>query len=271
MLSGLLLKGWRETRTTTLSLMLAVAVVTGIITLVLPQLVQGLNDFVLQVPFIRSMVSAMTGIDVSTGLTTTMLLSVMWTHPVMLALVWWHAIALCARYPAGEIDRGTIDVLLGWPVSRRGVWRAETLIWLGSGTAVVIAALTGYGLASLTIPPDARPTFARAAMAAVNLYALYCAAGAATLLASSLSNRQSRAMAAGFAVVAGSFLLNFLVPYWRAADALSFLGLMSYYRPAIILRDGIFPSGDVVVLLGTAAVLWTVGMEVTARRNIATD
>ena len=271
MSSGLLLKGWRETRLTTLSLMLAVGLVTGIITLVLPQLLQGLNEFMLQVPFIRSMISAMMGIDISTGLTTTMLLSVMWTHPVVLALVWWHAISLCARYPAGEIDRGTIDVLLGWPLSRRAIWRAETLIWLLSGAAVVGAALAGYGLASITVPPDVRPTFARAAMAAINLYALYCTAGAATLLASSLSNRQGRAMAAGFAVVAGSFLLNFLVPYWKPADVLSFLGLMSYYRPAIILRDGIFPFGDVVVLLAMGVVLWTAGMEITARRNIATD
>jgi hypothetical protein len=271
MLSGLLLKGWRETRLMTLGLMIAVGMVTGIITLVLPQLLEGLNEFMLQVPFIRSMVSSMMGIDISTGLTTTMLLSVMWTHPVVLALVWWHAISLCTRYPAGEIDRGTIDVLLGWPVSRRAIWRAETLIWLGSGSAVILAALTGYGLASLTVPPDLRPTFARAAMAAINLYALYCAVGAATLLASSLSNRQSRALATGFTVVAGSFLLNFLVPYWRPADALSFLGPMTYYRPAIILRDGILPYGDVGVLLGIGAVLWTVGMEVTARRNIATD
>jgi hypothetical protein len=270
MMRGLLLKSWRESRWTTLGLALAVGAVTGIITLVLPDLMGGLNEFLLEVPFIRSMISAMMGIDISTGLTTTMMISVMWTHPVVLALVWSHAIMLCARYPAGEIDRGTVDVLLGWPVSRRAVWRAGTLVWLLSGGVVVMSALAGYFLASLDLEPAVRPPFGRAAMAAGNLFALYLAAGAATLVASSLSNRQVYATAAGFAVVAGSFLLNFLGPYWALADAVSFLGLMEYYRPALILRDGIFPLADVLTLTAVSAVLWAAGMEITARRDITT-
>jgi len=270
-MSGLLWKSWRETRAITAVLAVAIAGVTGIITFVLPQLLTGLNEFMLQVPFIQSMVSAMMGVDISSGLTTTMLLSVMWTHPVVLALVWWHAVALCARYPAGEIERGTIDILLGWPVSRRAVWRAETVVWLSSGGLVVLAALAGYGLSSFAVPTDVRPAFVRAAIATVNLFALYVATGAVTFLASSLSSRQSRAMAAGFAVVAGSFLLNFLAPYWSPAAALSFLGLMNYYRPALVLRDGVLPIADILRLLLVAALFWTIGMEVVARRSIATD
>ena len=270
MMRGLMRKSWRETRLTTFGLGLGAGLVTGILTYVLPHLMGGLNDFVLQVPFIRSMVSAMMGVDISTGLTTTMLLSVMWTHPVLLALIWSHAILLCARYPAGEIDQGTIDILLGWPVSRRAVWRAHTSVWLLSGVLVVGAALAGYGVATLSLEPAARPSGVRVAMAAVNLFALYLAAGGATLVASSLASRQGHATGTGFAVVAGSFLLNFLVPYSKTADAVSFLGLMEYYRPALILRDGVLPLGDIVALVTVAAVFWVAGMEITARRDIMT-
>jgi hypothetical protein len=107
-------------------------------------------------------------------------------------------------------------------------------------------------------------------MAAANLFALYIATGGVTLVASSIASRQGHATAVGFAVVAGSFLLNFLVPYWPAADAVSFLGLMEYYRPALILRDGVFPIGDVLVLALIGAGLWLAGMEITARRDIVT-
>jgi hypothetical protein len=85
-----------------------------------------------------------------------------------------------------------------------------------------------------------------------------------------LSSRQTHATGAGFLVVISSFLLNFLVPYWNVADALSFFGLMEYYRPAVIIRDGAFPTADVAVLVAIAIALWIAGMEITARRNVMT-
>jgi hypothetical protein len=45
---------------------------------------------------------------------------------------------------------------------------------------------------------------------------------------------------------------------------------MEYYRPALILRDGVFPIGDVLVLALIGAGLWLAGMEITARRDIVT-
>ncbi len=270
MMRGLISKSLRETRVTSLSFALAVAIVTGILTYVLPQLMTGLNEFVLQVPFIRSAVSAMTGIDISTGLTTTMMLSVMWTHPVVLALIWAHGIVVGTRFPAGEIDAGTVDVLLGWPVSRRSVYAAESMVWALSTVFVVLAGFGGYALATLSVPVDAKPEIARAAVAAVNLFALSFAAGAGAMAASSFVDRRGRAMAIAFAFVAGSFLLNFIGPYWAPADAIGWIGLMEYYRPALILRDGGFPARDVLVLLLAGGALWTIGLERTARRDITT-
>jgi ABC-type transport system involved in multi-copper enzyme maturation permease subunit len=189
---------------------------------------------------------------------------------VVLALLWSHAIILCAAYPAGEIEMGTIDVLLGWPVSRRQAWRAHTLVWVASGLIVIAVTLAGYGLATLRLAADARPPTARVLTAGVNLLALYLATGGITLVASALASSQRRATAAGFALVAGSFLLNFLSSYSSLADALSFLGLMAYYRPALILRDGSVPVAHIAVLLSIAGVAWFAGMEISARRDIKT-
>ena len=267
---GLMAKSLRETRRASLSFALGVGLVMSIITYVLPQIMVGLNEFMLQVPFVRSAIAAMMGVDVSAGLTTTMMLSVMWTHPVVLALIWAHGIVLGTRFPAGEIDGGTIDVLLGWPVSRRAVYAAETMVWVASSGGVVLAGFAGYLLATLSLPPDVRPALARAGVAAINLFALAFAAGAGAMAASSLVNRRGVALAMGFAFVAGSFLLNFLTPYWGPADAIGFVGLMEYYRPALILRDGGFPVRDVLVLVLVGGALWTIGLERTARRDIVT-
>ena len=63
--------------------------------------------------------------------------SIGWVHPVVLAITWVDAIIATTRVPAAEVDRGTIDVLLGLPISRFNLFASETLVWLASGVALL--------------------------------------------------------------------------------------------------------------------------------------
>jgi len=267
---GLLAKSIRETRWLIVACALAVLFITIVLTIILPRIQEGLNEFLLQMPFVRTMLSSMTGVDASDGLTLSMLFGIVLTHPVVLAVTWALAIALGTRFPAGEIDRGTIDVLLGWPVSRRAVYVAETMVWLAAGVVAISAGLLGFVIASNLAGIENPPALSRFALAELNLLAVYFAVGGLAMLCSSLSDRRGRAMAMVFGLVVASFLLNFLAQYWEPAKAVKFLGLLEYYRPAIILRDGAIPWSDLAVLLSAAAVAWTTGMEITARRSMCT-
>ena len=73
-----------------------------------------------------------------------------------------------------------------------------------------------------------------------------------------------------FAILLASFLLNFLGPFWSVAKRLSFLGLLDYYRPLIILRDGTVPWNNLAVLLSVACVLWIAAGVIFSRRDICT-
>src|SRR5262245_35132305 len=123
---GLVLKSLHEVWPATLICGLGLCVVEGVLAYVLPVFQQQFSDQILQIQFLQSMVKAMLGMDTGETLGPEAFMSVPWAHPVVLALVWAHAIVCCTRVPAGEVDRGTIDVLLGLPVSRWQVLGAET-------------------------------------------------------------------------------------------------------------------------------------------------
>jgi hypothetical protein len=54
------------------------------------------------------------------------------------------------------------------------------------------------------------------------------------------------------------------------AEALSFLSLLHYDNPPAVLRDGLWPVGDMIVLFATAAALWIAAEVVFARRDLST-
>jgi hypothetical protein len=270
MFLGLLAKSFREVRWQILGMCLALGAVMGLLTFVLPQIQNGLGDILDKLPFAKSMLSALLGTELGDEFSSRAMQAFLWTHPVVLALTWAHEIVLCTRVPAGEIDRGTIDTLLGLPVSRRAVFLSEAVIWSASGFLMLATGYLGHVLASPAMPPDMRPGPKLAATILTNLYCVYLAVGGIAFLASAISNRRGLAMGEVFALVLASFLLNFLAQFWPPAKKVAFLSVMEYYRPAQIVIQGQFPVGDVAVLLAVAALMLVVASEVFARRNIAT-
>ena len=67
-----------------------------------------------------------------------------------------------------------------------------------------------------------------------------------------------------------SFLLNFLAQFQDWAKSLSWLSVMEYYRPAIIIQSGLFPWQDVKILLCIAATFWIAAGVTFRRRSICT-
>lgn len=249
---------------------LAVMLFATLLSYVLPQFREGLTDFIVQVPFLQRMISSMMGIDVSDGLTVQMILAVLWTHPVMLATIWAVEVVLCTRFPAGEVDRGTIEVLLGWPVSRRLVFWVETFVWWAAGACIVLFLIGGYSIGVSVLSAGERPAAGTVAQAAVNLLCLYGAVGGAAFLVSALSDRRGRAFAVMFGILIVSYLINFVAGIWDPARSIAFLSIMDYYKPADIFRTGGLAWSDPAVLLAIAAATWTAAMEIGARRSIAT-
>ncbi len=223
-----------------------------------------------QVEFVQKIVQALVGAEIAGNIGVEMLRTIAWVHPIVLAILWGFEIAVCTRIPAGEVDQGTIDVLFGLPVSRWQVYLCESLVWAVAGAVVIGMGWLGSVLQGLSGPSDARLTTGQVFVIIVNLYCLYLAVGGLAFLISSLSERRGRAVAIAFAIVLASFFLSFLAQFWEPARTLSFLTVLNYYRPMLILREAAWPLKDMTALLGCAIVLWGAGGIFFARRDICT-
>jgi len=267
---GLPTKALRESWPGTLMFGASLALVEALLAYSLLNLRDQLAALVSQVRFLKVVFQGLFGVDAAGGFSPEMINSIAWMHPAALALIWGHAIMYCTRAPAGEVDRGTIDVLLGLPVSRWQLYLAETGVWLASGIVVLLLGVAGNFLGNLAAQGALRSDPGRLAIVIVNLLCLYLAVGGVAWLVSALSDRRGRAIGTVFAFCLGAFLLNYLAQFWSVADHVSFLSVLHYYRPLAILRDGTWPVRDMIVLLASGAALWTAGGIVFARRDLAT-
>jgi len=109
-----------------------------------------------EILFARSMLTALLGTELGDEISARTMQAFLWVHPVVLALVWAHEITFCTRMPAGEIDRGTIDIRLGLPVSRRAVYLCESIVWLVSSMLIIGMGLLGHRIAAPAMPEEMR-------------------------------------------------------------------------------------------------------------------
>jgi ABC-type transport system involved in multi-copper enzyme maturation permease subunit len=270
MMRGVLAKSVREALPGTILFGFALAVVLALLTFVIPQVQEGIGEIVARMPIVQTMLSALIGMDIGDEMNAQVMQAILWVHPVALATIWAHEIIECTRIPAGEIDRGTIDVLLGWPVSRQSVYLAHTVVWLVSGIVVLLAGWLGHLTTAGGMDPSMRPSIGVLLLIMLNLFGVYVAVGGIAMLVSSLSERRGRAVGSVFAFVVASFLLNFLAQFWTPAEHLAWLSVLTYYRPAELIADGAVPWRDLLVLIGSGLVAWLIAGLVFTRRSICT-
>jgi len=267
---GVLTKILHETFLGMVLFSLALLLVEVLLNLILPQILDQMDEMMARMPFMRDMVAALLGIDIEGEITAQLMQAFVWVHPTVLTLLWANVTMFCTRFPAGEIDRGTIDVLLALPLSRRRIYLCETIVFLAGGIMMVGAGAIGYAIGSQSLPVENRPVWTLIALILFNMFCLYIAVGGVAFLISSFSERRGRAVFVVFAIVVASFLINFLAQFWGPAEPFAFLSVVEYYQPANILKSGTLPFGDIAVLLGIGAIAWIAGCEVVARRSICT-
>jgi beta-exotoxin I transport system permease protein len=267
---GIVVKSARELLPATLLLGLALLLAEAVLAYVLPTFARQIVGNIMQLPFAQTFIRALVGVEVSADMGPEVFGAIAWAHPVALALLWAHAAISTTRLPAGEVDRGTVDVLLSWPVSRWGLYLSDTGAWVAAGAALVFLALLGNFIGSRSLEPALRPDWGRTAIVLLNLLAMYAAVGGLGYLCSSLADRRGWAMGAVFALVVASFLVNYLAQLWEPARRVEFLSVLRYYRPLLTIRDGSWPAANIAVLTGAGLVLWLVGGVITARRDLAT-
>jgi ABC-2 type transport system permease protein len=189
-------------------------------------------------------------------------------HPVILTLTGLWAVGRAAGAIAGELDRGTLELLISQPVPRSTLIVAHLMVDAIVIPLICLSLYTGVqaGLAaagpfkvdySVLEPLEKKTRFkiprgpdelnvstAGQPGALLNLAALIFAASGLTIAISSLHRSRWRAMSLAAAVILGMFIVNVLGQLWEPLAGLRRFTLFSYYQPQKIWLAGNWLTDD---------------------------
>lgn len=189
-------------------------------------------------------------------------------HPIAVALECVFAVGFAAAAVAGERQRGTLEVLLSRPLSRRAVvttlFAATVLFVVATMSAHVVATL----LSAATTGVSSELDLSRLPLLWLNGVLLFVAVGAIGLAASVSTDRLTPALGVTLAVVLVSYVLEVLGSLWPDAAGLQPFSLFHYLQPQEILAGRADPFAFLVLAAATVVALGY-ALIVFPRRDLA--
>lgn len=189
-------------------------------------------------------------------------------HPLAIAMLGVFAVGATSTAIAGERQRGTLEVLLARPLSRRTVYATilvAALVFVGL-TLVAAAAGTLIGSAIGGVLGDL--ALDRLPIVWLNGMLMWGAVSAIGLAASVSFDRLTPAIGITLAIVIVSYFLYVLGSLWPDAKGLEPYSLFNYLDARDILTGSIDPVAFIVPGV-VAAVAVAVGLVVFPRRDLA--
>ena len=215
------------------------------------------------------------------------MLAVGYLHPLIQTIFCIWAIGRAAGAIAGEIDKGTMELLLAQPLSRGQIVLAHFLVdlllipllaiglWLGTLLGTFLSGPfqineSKFELFSISIPIDSQTLVVDPMVLAPsiwNIAALLFALSGLTMWISSRHRFKGRAVSIAVLVVLIQFIVNVLGQLWDTISYLRPLTIFYYYQPQRIslqhewtIDPGLIWTGEPMVALNVVAVLFAVGL-----------
>ena len=190
------------------------------------------------------------------------------SHPFAIALQVVYPVGFAAAAIAGERQRGTLEVLLSRPVSRRSVFLTLLLAILAFAVITTAAETVGTLAGAAAYGNLDRLDAGDLVLLAVNTVLLLAALAGISLAASASFDRLAPALGIGFAVVLAGYVLEVLGTLWPDAAFLQPISPFHYLQPLEILA-GRGAGSDLLVLAAVGVVSAAFGLWVFPRRDLA--
>lgn len=190
-------------------------------------------------------------------------LSIGYEHPFFFLLLSAWIVRVPSAAIAGEIGRGTMDLIAARPLAR---WHhiAAAAIFAGAGAAALIAAAwigSTFGLLIRPLGVTGPALLPTAALA----WLLFMTWTLVSLLVSSWQREAGPAIAWTSGILAASFVLEYLSRLWKPIASLRPASLFAYYQPHQIVSSGVAASDP--IRLAIVSVIAFVGALIVFRRR----
>ncbi len=176
------------------------------------------------------------------------------------------AVTVGSGFTAGEESRGTIDVLLSYPIPR---WRVIAEKSMAVVLAVAVAALMiwAFAVVGAAISNSALP-YGTLAAGILMLSLLSLAFGALAVAVSAATGNRAVSVGVSIGLMFAMYLIDALSGIVDAMNAIRPLSLFRYYLDGDPLRNGLVWT-NVAVLAAVTAVLFAVSLLAFERRDLS--
>lgn len=177
------------------------------------------------------------------------------------------AISISTAAFAGEIEKGTMELLLSQPLSRR-VIALTRMAYLKIGLALIIAAtMLPIVLGALLVDEE----ISLAGILALSLqgFLLFLSIAGLGFFFSALMSDRGRAVFITVGLLIFSYALDLLSQFSDFVDNFHFLSLFNYYDPYRYIHSADIAWGDLAVLLAVAVIADIAATAIFQRRDIA--
>jgi ABC-2 type transport system permease protein len=185
------------------------------------------------------------------------MMTIAYVHPLVLTILCVWAIGRAANAIAGEIDRGTMELLLAQPIRRSHIILAhlcvDTIVFPTICMAIWLGTWTGTSLMGLqnAEKPNARVDPLRFLPALLCVLALLYTVSGVTMAISALGRSRARVWGWAILIFLSMFLINVLAQIWTEIAWLRPFTIYYHYQPQfLILHDDWYRQGAVWFHLG---------------------
>ncbi len=187
-------------------------------------------------------------------------------HPVFLGLGSAFVVGRAADALAGEVERGSIYLLLSRPVPRWALVTGKAVELVGGAGVLAMLAWCGTVIGVWTTSLPQQLPLDRYLEVAFTAWTLFAALGAGALLISSFGSRTGRVVGLASAWTLVSFVLDVLPA--TAESPLALLNPWHHYDPQALVATGAMDYRGVVVLLAWSVLGTVLAAAVFTRRDL---
>jgi len=168
------------------------------------------------------------------------------------------AVGFATAAVAGERQRGTLEVLLARPVSRRATYATLLVATLTFVAGAVAATLVGAVIGSMISGVFDELAVDRLPLVWLNGFLLFGAFGSIGLAASVSFDRLTPALGITAGLLVVMYFLEVLGTFWPDAEVLQPYSLFHYYQPKAILEgDAPLINFALPAIVAVVAIAWS--------------
>jgi ABC-2 type transport system permease protein len=189
-------------------------------------------------------------------------------HPIVLMVLGIVAIILPTRHIAGEIEAGTLELLLSYPVSRS---RLNISLALSSATiliAIIVAGWIGSFSALIIFNHFSMEMFGQLIKIGLILWILLCLITNYSLLISVYGREAGKSGLRSAGITLIFYFLNFIATLWESLEFTQVINPFHYYQPQKLMFGEQSFILDAVVLLSATIFFFIIAYLHFSRRDI---